>query len=1069
MKPLPRSAVEVRGTSTTSWWAICCCTVILLQTVVVLSDNGDGVKINGKERAYFLKAETVEWDYAPSGINLCTGRNYTEDEEIFVKEGFGSKYKKAVFREYTDGSFTKTKPLPPEQVHMGLLGPPLYAEVDDVIVVTLMNELPFAINFAPQGVALHDGVVNSGEALTYRWEVTEVQGPSSNQASSVMWLYRSTLDQIGHANAGLVGPIVITRKGEANKNGRAKDVDVDLFMVFEVWNENESPFLEDNLGEQTIEDFGLTEEEFEEANLMHGINGYVYCHVPEMVADRGDKVRWHTAAVGNEVDLHTAHWHGNTLNMQGRNMDSLPLLPGVSYSLDMTTDNPGTWLLHCHVNDHILAGMQLLYTINGAVPNDIRGDGTVREYFIAAEMTDWDYAPQDANLCSGEPVPFGEDENVFLEHTDRTIGQKYLKGQYIQYTDATFTTPIPRAQEDAYLGLLGPTLRAAVGDTILVTFKNKDIPHNVSLHPHGVFYEKASEGAPYNDGTIGRDKLDDYVGPGEMVVMTWHVNDRAGPGNADESSIVWMYHSHTDEVSDTNTGLVGVLIVTRKDAADIEARPRDVDRELVLFFSVINEGESLLFDDNIARFLPDLTEEETQSLKEDEDFQESNLMHQINGYLYCNAPELSVVQGQKVRWHIIALGTEVDMHTPNMQAAVLDAVEEPKETLQLIAGSMEVADSTPLLPGRFQIACRIAHHISAGMVALLTVKDGNMALQEDSGVVRSYYVMAEEVDWDYTPYGYDGCTGQDFNDAQRVFTETTTTTLGSIYKKAIYSGFTDSTFSQRVPKDPQHGILGPLIAAEAGNILRVILLNNLTDQEVNFNVGGLVAEGEVIAGGPFVAPGEMRTYEFVIPLEAGPCQSCTPNTATFVYTSTVDFVAQSYSGLVGPLLVTAPGALGSDGVTPVDVDKVVPVLFAILNENKSPFLDANIVAAEAELNSVVVTDSEDFEESNLMHAINGYLYCNMPRITMANNEVVRMIIMGLGSETDLHVPVLSGNRFVFRGNHVSGVEIMPSTSYAVDLRAPLGPEGVFDFYCDVHDHFDAGMRAQILVESGPSL
>jgi FtsP/CotA-like multicopper oxidase with cupredoxin domain len=30
---------------------------------------------------------------------------------------------------------------------------------------------------------------------------------------------------------------------------------------------------------------------------------------------------------------------------------------------DMTADNPGTWLLHCHVADHLNAGMVATYTI----------------------------------------------------------------------------------------------------------------------------------------------------------------------------------------------------------------------------------------------------------------------------------------------------------------------------------------------------------------------------------------------------------------------------------------------------------------------------------------------------------------------------------------------------------------------------------------------------------------------------------------------------------------------------------------------------------------------------------
>ncbi|MGZ5835968.1 MAG: multicopper oxidase domain-containing protein [Xanthobacteraceae bacterium] len=29
----------------------------------------------------------------------------------------------------------------------------------------------------------------------------------------------------------------------------------------------------------------------------------------------------------------------------------------------MRPDNKGTWLFHCHVNDHLTAGMAALYTV----------------------------------------------------------------------------------------------------------------------------------------------------------------------------------------------------------------------------------------------------------------------------------------------------------------------------------------------------------------------------------------------------------------------------------------------------------------------------------------------------------------------------------------------------------------------------------------------------------------------------------------------------------------------------------------------------------------------------------
>jgi FtsP/CotA-like multicopper oxidase with cupredoxin domain len=43
--------------------------------------------------------------------------------------------------------------------------------------------------------------------------------------------------------------------------------------------------------------------------------------------------------------------------------DVLEILPASMKVLDMVPDNPGTWLFHCHVNDHLDAGMIALFTV----------------------------------------------------------------------------------------------------------------------------------------------------------------------------------------------------------------------------------------------------------------------------------------------------------------------------------------------------------------------------------------------------------------------------------------------------------------------------------------------------------------------------------------------------------------------------------------------------------------------------------------------------------------------------------------------------------------------------------
>ena len=41
-----------------------------------------------------------------------------------------------------------------------------------------------------------------------------------------------------------------------------------------------------------------------------------------------------------------------------------PIGLGSMATADMVADDPGTWMLHCHVADHIAAGMLTTYTIN---------------------------------------------------------------------------------------------------------------------------------------------------------------------------------------------------------------------------------------------------------------------------------------------------------------------------------------------------------------------------------------------------------------------------------------------------------------------------------------------------------------------------------------------------------------------------------------------------------------------------------------------------------------------------------------------------------------------------------
>ena len=168
-------------------------------------------------------------------------------------------------------------------------------------------------------------------------------------------------------------------------------------------------------------------------------------------------------------------------------MDVVNLIPSTVIVANMIPDNNGSWLYHCHVNDHLTAGMQAIYNVAGR-PITPPSGGQNRVYYVAADQIPWNYAPKGMNDCEGRP--FTDEELVF------TGNPIYSKLVYREYTDATFSTLKVRSAKEQHLGIIGPIFRAEVGDTIKIYFKNQaSVP--CSVHPHGVFYQKNAEGAPY--------------------------------------------------------------------------------------------------------------------------------------------------------------------------------------------------------------------------------------------------------------------------------------------------------------------------------------------------------------------------------------------------------------------------------------------------------------------------------------------------------------------------------------------------------------------------------------------
>jgi manganese oxidase len=337
-----------------------------------------------------------------------------------------------------------------------------------------------------------------------------------------------------------------------------------------------------------------------------------------------------------------------------------------------------------------------------------QSDGVTRTYYISADKVVWDYAPDGKNDITGQP--FDDVADTYVKSGPGRIGSNYVECLYRGYTDASFSHLAPSPPSEQYMGILGPVIRGQVGDTIKVVFRN-ECPFPDSIHVHGLLYDKNSEGAPYNDGTSGSDKADDSVPPGSKYTYTWEVPERAGPGPNDGSSVMWMYHSHTDEVSDTYAGLMGPIEITRRGMARPDGSPKDVDQEVFALFSVMNENASPFLRENIDKFASPPAPD-----PDDEEFQESNLMHSIDGYVFGNQPMITLKRGEHVRWYVMSMGTEVDLHTPHWHGNDVTVNGMRMDVVSLLPASMVVADMVPDNVGTWLFHCHVNDHIRAGML-----------------------------------------------------------------------------------------------------------------------------------------------------------------------------------------------------------------------------------------------------------------------------------------------------------------------------------------------------------------
>nr|XP_055194401.1 hephaestin isoform X6 [Nyctereutes procyonoides] len=740
-------------------------------------------------------------------------------------------------------------------------------------------------------------------------------------------------------------------------------------------------------------------------------------------------------------------------------------------------------------------------------------DGATRVYYLGIQDVQWNYAPKGRNVIMDKPLDNDTVASSFLKSDKNRIGSNYKKTIYKEYRDGSY---MDEMVQPAWLGFLGPVLQAEVGDVILIHLKNF-ATRPYTIHPHGVFYEKDSEGSLYPDGSSGQLKADDSVPPGGSHIYNWTIPEGHAPTDADPACLTWIYHSHVDAPRDIATGLIGPLITCKRGTLDGNSPPqrKDVDNDFFLLFSVVDENLSWHIDENIATYCSDPTSVD----KEDEAFQESNRMHAINGFVFGNLPDLSMCAQKRVSWHLFGMGNEVDVHTAFFHGQILTIRGHRTDVAHIFPATFVTAEMVPQEPGTWLISCQVNSHFRDGMQALYKVKSCSMTppMNQLTGKVRQYFIEAHEILWDYGPMGHDGSTGKNLREpgsGSDKFFQKGSSRIGGTYWKVRYEAFQDETFQEKVQlEENKHlGILGPVIRAEVGDTIQVIFYNRAS-QPFSIQPHGVFYEkdyeGTVYNDGMFeiyCQAGSHRESGMKAVYNVSQCPGNQANhhqryQAARIYYIMAEEVEWDYcpdrswelewhnqsekdsyghiflsnqNGLLGSRYKKAVFREYTDGTFKIPRPRTGPeehlgILGPLLRGEIGDILTVvfkNNASRPYSVHAHGVLESRTGWPLAAAPAINGKLYSNLRGLTMYQGERVAWYMLAMGQDIDLHTVHFHAESFLYRNGEsyrADVVDLFPGTFEVVEMVA--SNPGTWLMHCHVSDHVHAGMETLFTVLS----
>ncbi|XP_052768207.1 ferroxidase HEPHL1-like [Mya arenaria] len=658
--------------------------------------------------------------------------------DIHLRRGpqrIGSRYKKAVFREYTDSTFTVRKLRSKYQTHYGLAGPPVVGEVGDIIEVVVTNLATRPYSFLAGGVAMtkdNEGafyknarkdprrsgaIVPIGAVRVYKFDVLQNSAPTHIDPDCLTYPYHSAVDVQKDIYSGLFGPMVICKPGTLTKSGTQKLFDREFFLNWMVIDENLSWYIDENIQTFTTMPWTVNKKDrsFVSSNQMRAINGYSFGTLPGLDVCLGDRVAWHMYGLGERFDHHHFTFDSNNFHSDGRQVDAASVFPGVGITVKMILDQAGRHLLRTGQLGYESEGMFAFYNAHVCSPASPKivpqpklvpkANGITRRYFIAAVEVDWDYAPVKIHPLTGESLLNPNSSSyLYIRGGPNFVGTIYRKAIYRKFTDVTFSKMVPQRES---LGILGPYIRGNVGDTIEVFFKNMaSFPFNV-----------VPRNLPFADGSEISSALPTL--PGQIKLYRYIVPERSGPKLNEPNCVGSMYTSRVTPLNDTYSGLLGPVVICRPGILDINDQRSDkVTTEFATAFVIFNENLSHYSTYNFATSAPGRLNTSAT------DFVNSNSKNSINGLLYGNLRGLDFAKGERTAWYIFGMGSTFGIHTVHFHGQLY--IRRTSQTLrgdvlEVFAGTYETVEMAGHNPGTWLFHCHVSLHSAAGMETVYTV------------------------------------------------------------------------------------------------------------------------------------------------------------------------------------------------------------------------------------------------------------------------------------------------------------------------------------------------------------